>query len=88
MGGRGGVRLLFLLQLLVGVADSLFVLFLQVECKFAPPEVPGGDTEKVCVIVGQWVEVKYECVLKGGYTPPGVEDEEIVNVLLRGFVVQ
>jgi hypothetical protein len=61
---------------------------LNVECKFAPPEEANNDTDKVCVIVGQWVEVKYECVLKGGYTPPGMEDEEIVNVHLRGFVVQ
>ena len=57
-------------------------------CKFTPPETPGGDDEKVCVIVGQWVEVKYECIMKGGYAPPGVSDEEIVDVVLRGFVVQ
>ena len=62
---------------------------LPVECKFTPPEVPGEDgATKACVIVGQWVEVVYECVLKGGYAPPGESDEEIVNVVLRGFVVQ
>ena len=61
---------------------------LPIICKFTPPETPAGDDEKVCVIVGQWVEVKYECIMKGGYAPPGVSDEEIVDVVLRGFVVQ
>ena len=61
---------------------------LSITCTFTPPDTPGGEDEKVCVIVGQWVEVKYECIMKGGYVPLGVSDEEIVNVVLRGFVVQ
>lgn len=60
----------------------------EVTCKFSPPDEPGDDEEnKVCVVVGQWVEMTFECVLKGGYVPPGAPDEEIVHVLLRGFVV-
>jgi len=61
---------------------------LPVVCKFEPPEVPGDDADHVCVVVGQWVQCRYECVLKGGYVPNGQSDEEIVDVILSGFVVQ
>lgn len=61
---------------------------IEVTCKFSPPDGPGDDEDsQVCVVVGQWVEMTFECVLKGGYVPPGVPDEEIVHVQLRGFVV-
>lgn len=61
---------------------------IEVTCKFTPPDGPGDDEDsKVCVVVGQWVEMTFECVLKGGYAPPGTPDEEIVDVQLRGFVV-
>ena len=56
-------------------------------CKFTPPDGPGDDEDsKVCVVVGQWVEMTFECGSRR-ICPPGTSDEEIVNVQLRGFVV-
>jgi hypothetical protein len=38
------------------------------------------------LLVGQWVEIKGQFQLKGGFVPPGLEPIKTVDVLLRTFV--
>lgn len=56
-----------------------------VTVRFTPP--PNSKTDESSLNLGQWVEVKYTCILKGGYIPVSCPDkEEEVTLILRGYI--
>ena len=55
----------------------------EISFTFKPPQ---ADLDPACVVVGQWKEVVYQCILSGGFVPEGEDDKEIVDVVVRGFV--
>jgi hypothetical protein len=52
---------------------------------FDPPDVASGGNG--LVVVGQWAEVTYRVVLKGGFVLSGDAPDAAYDVVLRGFVV-
>ena len=47
---------------------------------------PQADLDPACVVVGQWKEVVYQCVLSGGFVPEGEDPTETVEVVVKGFI--
>jgi hypothetical protein len=49
-------------------------------------EASQADRAALAVRVGQWNEATFKCVMRGGFVPEGEPAEEIVDVVVRGFV--